>query len=189
MKIITVPHPTLRAKATPVQEVDQKLRALVKNLNYTLSVQKNPRGVGLAANQIDVLKRVFATNISENDQVPPQLKIFINPVIVEHSRGLILGPNAEDEILEGCLSIPALYGPVPRYSWIQLEYQVVEEDKLRPATKKFTDFEARVIQHELDHLDGILFTDYSLEYDLPVYRENHRTQKFEEIDKRILEAI
>ena len=189
MKIITVPHPTLRTTATPVQEVDQKLRALVKNLTYTLSTQKNPRGVGLAANQIDVPKRVFATNVSENEQAPAKISIFINPTIADHSRGLILGPNAEDEILEGCLSIPALYGPVPRYSWIQLEYQIIEEDKLRPVTKKFTDFEARVIQHELDHLNGVLFTDYSLEYDLPVYRENHRTHKLEEIDKRILEAI
>jgi peptide deformylase len=77
-------------------------------------------------------------------------------------------PNAEAD-LEGCLSIPGIYGPVPRWSWIELEYQLVQDGELVTKTERFTDFTARIIQHEYDHLQGVLFTDHILEYGLPAY--------------------
>lgn len=190
MKIITIPHPSLRQTATPVEQVDVKLTQLTKGLAETLLGQRNPTGVGLAAPQVDILKRVFATNVTEDEKdTTSHFKIYINPEIVGHSEKLILGPTPKDEVLEGCLSIPGLYGPVPRFEWIEMQYQVVKGDELETVIEKSSQFEARVIQHELDHLNGILFTDYSLEYDLPVYRENEKTNKFEEVDKRILEVF
>lgn len=189
MKIITVPHQTLRQVATPVTGVDQKLKNLIKDLGQTLANQREPQGVGLAANQVDVPKRLFATNFTKNEHSPANIAVLINPEISDHSTEVVFGPNKREDVLEGCLSIPKLYGPAPRYQWVTLKYQLLVDDELQPQTEKFMDFEARVIQHELDHLNGILFTDYSLKYDLPVYQENKKTGKLEEIDKRILEAF
>lgn len=189
MKIITVPHPSLRQVAVPITQVDQKLKSLVRDLSSTLINQDNPRGVGLAAPQVDTLKRLFVTNITEEETSPPQLRVFINPEIIDQSQEIVLGPTPKEDVLEGCLSIPKLYGPVPRFQWVRVQYQIVTGDELTTVVDTYTDFEARVVQHELDHLNGILFTDYSLRYDLPVYQGNSRNDKLEEIDKRILEAF
>lgn len=189
MKIITVPHSSLRQVAAPVEAMDQKLKNLVKDLSLTLVHQDNPRGVGLAAPQVDALRRLFATNITEEETSPSRIQIYINPEIIEQSTEIVLGPTPKEDVLEGCLSIPKLYGPVPRHRWVRLQYQVIDGDELTTVVNKYAEFEARVIQHELDHLNGILFTDYSLKYDLPVYQGSSRNDKLEEIDKRVLEAF
>jgi len=116
------------------------------------------------------------------------MKTFINPRIIKKSKQITFGPDKEDPILEGCLSIPELYGAVPRNLWIEAEYQFIDNGKLLEAKTKLENFEARVFQHEADHLNGILFTDYSLEYDLPVYRE-HKKGKYEEVDPSLLELF
>lgn len=180
-KIITIPHPTLRKKADLVTKVDKKLIKFVLSLEETLANKKNPSGVGLAAPQIDKLWRIFSINIKG-------MKTFINPRIIKKSKQITFGPDKEDPILEGCLSIPELYGAVPRNLWIEAEYQFIDNGKLLEAKTKLENFEARVFQHEADHLNGILFTDYSLEYDLPVYRE-HKKGKYEEVDPSLLELF
>ena len=116
------------------------------------------------------------------------LKIFLNPVIVDHSKETTYGADAEDPILEGCLSIPGIYGPVPRWEWVKVRYQTIDH-RSQPVekTERFSDFDARVIQHEYDHLQGILFTDYSLKMDLPVYE--FVGKKMKEISKDILQAF
>ncbi|MBD3250436.1 MAG: peptide deformylase [Candidatus Pacebacteria bacterium] len=184
MKIITAPHQTLRAKAKPVKKLDQKVYQFLNELETMLTNKQDPPGVGLAAPQVDQSWRVFAVRpVSQRGQenVPPVL--MINPRIIDHSSNRVLGANPEEPDLEGCLSIPNIYGPVPRWSWVELEYQVIEQgvkknsqknttppnNRLAKKTKKFEDFTARIIQHELDHLDGILFTDHLLKYDLPAY--------------------
>ncbi len=192
MQIITVPHQTLRLKAKEVVKVDKKLTKFIKNLTQTLANTKNPRGVGLAAPQVDKTWRIFATQLPDENQAlnPEQIKHYINPVITNRSAKLILGETADDKEVreEGCLSMPSLYGPVPRAEWIELLWYELKGDELVKKEARFKNFAARVIQHEVDHLDGILFTDYSLKYDLPVYKEN-RFGKWEEIDKSELERF
>lgn len=175
MPIITVPHPTLRQVAKPIVTVDTKLIKTVKDLIQTLEAKKNPSGVGLAAPQIDVGLRMFVTKVGpdgdeRNAHIPTSL--FINPVIVKHSHTEVLGPNSKEQTLEGCLSIPNLYGPVPRYDWVTIEYQILESEKLVSRQETYEGFHARVIQHEYDHLDGILFTDHSLRTGLPIYKDS-----------------
>ena len=88
------------------------------------------------------------------------------------SKKLTLGPNPQKPILEGCLSIPRIYGPVYRHQWVKLKYKYTSGVYLVKTTVvKFTHFEARVVQHELDHLNGILFPDRSLKDNLPLYQE------------------
>jgi len=197
MKIITIPHPTLRKTASAVTQVDTQLIKFITDLESTLESSKNPRGVGLAAPQVDKLFRAFATNLSIDDKrgelgdrLPGGLRHFINPVISKAcKRKKVLGVNPHDPDLEGCLSMPGLYGPVPRHRWIELEFQTLENEQLKNHKERFDGFHARVIQHELDHLDGILFTDYALENNLPVYRQSDDGKRLEEIDRELIEII
>ncbi|HCR81628.1 MAG: Peptide deformylase [Candidatus Pacebacteria bacterium GW2011_GWA1_46_10] len=184
MKIITIPHPTLRQTATKVTKFSDDLQRFVKNLQTTLQQTNNPRGVGLAAPQVDRLIRVFATHIEEDAQVMP--RIFINPVATKQSKKHTFGADPENPRLEGCLSMPLLYGPVPRWEWVEVEYQTYQDNQLVEKRERFDGFHARVIQHEIDHLNGILFTDYSLKYELPVYREV-KNELVELTDRSILE--
>jgi peptide deformylase len=192
MAIITVPHPTLRQTAQPIDAVDKKVLQLLEELKHTLRTRKNPQGVGLAAPQIDASKRVFATFLpdqNEGEDAPSQMRIFINPEIIDHSSELTLGPDEKHPLLEGCLSIPGLWGPIPRWIEVKLKYQEVVDGILLNREAFFSEFHARVIQHELDHLNGILFTDYSLRFDLPVYKGSDRNDSLEEIDRELLELF
>lgn len=188
MHIITIPHPTLRAVAEPVIQPTVEHAEFIARLEETLRKTRNPKGVGLAAPQVDKRWRIFTTAI---DQQP---LTFINPHITGRSEVLTLGPNADDPVLEGCLSMPHLWGPVPRHQWIEVQFQTLEGDattelKLVRQERRFVDFFARVVQHEFDHLDGVLFTDHSLRYDLPVYLENEKTKKSEEVERSFLELL
>jgi peptide deformylase len=169
MKIITIPHPTLRQTANKVTDFSADLRQFIAQLQQTLKKTDNPRGVGLAAPQVDQLLRIFATQIEEDPKLDPQ--VFINPRLVKHGDKHTFGPDPENPRLEGCLSMPSLYGAVPRWEWVEVEYQTYLGKQLVEKKDRFDGFHARVVQHEIDHLNGILFTDYSLQYDLPVYRE------------------
>lgn len=184
MKIVTIPHPILRQTATKVTEFSSDLQQFITQLQKTLQKTNNPRGVGLAAPQVDHSIRVFATQIEEDPKFVPQ--IFINPVAVKQSKKHTFGPDPDSPRLEGCLSMPLLYGPVPRWEWVEVEYQTYYDGQLVEKRERFDGFHARVVQHEIDHLNGILFTDYSLKYDLPVYREVKK-ELVEITDRSILE--
>lgn len=194
MKIITIPHPTLRTKATPVITVDKKLKDFVTQLEQTLAAKDNPKGVGLAAPQVNTKWRIFVTQLPIQENAEDQyqkIRVFINPEIVDHSSLQVYGPprHGGDSTLEGCLSIPGIYGPVPRWEKITLRYDEIVGDELHSKTNEFTDFDARVIQHEHDHLDGILFIDYSAEYGLPLYQEDPQSEKLVEISEEMVAAL
>jgi peptide deformylase len=144
LQIIQYPHPTLRHKSKPVRRVDQELRDVVREM---FSLMYQARGVGLAANQVDLPLRLFIVNLGADPQEGEEL-VFINPVIT-HPKGL-------DEAEEGCLSLPGLYGQVRRPKQVHISAYGLDgkEISLDP-----TGLFARVVQHELDHLDGVLFTD------------------------------
>lgn len=196
--IITVPNPILRAKSRPVDtkhELDQVLH-IIHDLEDTLEKKRNPRGVGLSFPQIGKNIRVFSTLLpasanSEDGNRPDDeekehsiLQTYINPEIVASSKDRTFGPDPKDPIFEGCLSIPLLYGPVPRFSSVTLRYMKPDQTEEQ---NTFYGFFARVIQHEFDHLEGVLFIDHIRQLDLPLYefRKNHMT----EIDKDILAAL
>ena len=102
---------------------------------------------------------------------------------------MTFGPDKKEPTLEGCLSIPGLYGPIPRWEDIKLEFQEVIEDELRTRTETFTDFAARVVQHEEDHLNGVLFVDYTEKFDLPLYKEDTRTNELITLEDDMITAL
>jgi peptide deformylase len=136
--------PVLRQKGPTVARVDDEVRRLVEDLMATMQAA---RGVGLAANQIGVARRVAVVDVGEED--PPPL-VLINPVILTRSD--------ETEIEEeGCLSIPDIFGDVKRPARVTVEALDLDGKAYRVEAGGY---KARAIQHEIDHLDGILFLDH-----------------------------
>ena len=133
--------PALRERAKEIgASVDHEVRQLVEDLRETMHVYK---GVGLAANQIGVARRVAVVETDDTELV-----VLIDPVIVQREGEIV------DE--EGCLSIPDIYGDVKRSANIVVETTTLDGDRVRvPASE----LKSRAIQHEIDHLDGILFLD------------------------------
>ena len=190
MKIITAPHETLRAVAEPITTLDESTIKLLRALETDLDEQRNPTGVGLAGPQVDYSLRAFAARtMTDEDPLQTPIRVFINPIIIAHSQQQILGQNLDQPDLEGCLSIPKIYGEVPRWQWVELEFQTLENDQLVDHQEKFYDYAARIMQHELDHLNGILFTDHILKYDTPVYITNKHNQLEELEQLSILEVF
>lgn len=143
--IIVLPDPRLRKAAQPVTVFDAALRALANDM---LETMYEAPGIGLAAPQIGVMKRLFVMDCTGRDD-DPDPRVFVNPELLWQSDDL-----ATSE--EGCLSIPDVYEEVTRPSqvrlrWTDLDGQVLEED--------FAHRPAVCVQHELDHLDGKLFID------------------------------
>jgi peptide deformylase len=144
LKIITYPHPTLRHASKPVRRVDTQLRKIVERM-FELMYQAN--GIGLAANQVDLPLRFFICNLSGHPHEGEEL-VMINPVLRR--------PKGQLEQEEGCLSLPGLYAPVKRPETIELEAYTLDGSMI---SGRLEGMMARVVQHEVDHLDGVLFTD------------------------------
>src|SRR3989344_3784938 len=196
--ILSVPNPILRTKSIVVDPKKDAglIKKYVADLEETLSKKNKPKGVGLSMPQIGKNVRIFSTLLppsinvadsgrppkNDNDEVEEEcvLATYINPVILETSKELTFGPDPKEPLLEGCLSIPSIYGPVPRYTWVRISYLTPEFKTLEGV---FHGFFGRVIQHEFDHLEGILFTDYVLKHKLPLYEMHGKTM--EEIDPDI----
>lgn len=136
--------PVLRQQATPVAAVDDEVRRLVDDLFETMRAAK---GVGLASNQIGVARRVAVVDIGDED--PPPL-VLINPVILERF-------DEVETAEEGCLSIPDIFGDVTRSARVVVEALDQDGNHYRVEAQGY---KARAIQHEIDHLDGILFLDH-----------------------------
>lgn len=162
-KILLSSDPVLRKKSKPVAKIDKKVKELIKDLKDTLSVQKDPEGVGLAAPQIGKNLRIFVAKYESFDRV------VINPEIIKIEKG---GSgkgkkSSKKEILEGCLSLPYYYGPLKRAPKITIKYL---DEKGNPQTETFTGFHAQIIMHEIDHLEGILFIDHLIGEGKPLYK-------------------
>lgn len=186
MMIITIPHPTLRQKAKLITSVDNQLHNFIKKLEKTLANTRNPKGIGLAANQVDKPLAICSVLLQPNSSSNSKIQTLINPVITDHNDHLILGETEDDKetFAEGCLSMPKIYGAVPRWSQIQVKFDTLINNELISQIKNFENITARVIQHEIDHLNGILFTDRSVENNLPVYLV--KGERWEEIDPQVL---
>lgn len=144
MEIITYPHPTLRYKSKPIKRVDAELLAIVREM-FDLMYEAN--GVGLAANQVDLPIRLFVANLEADPDKGDEM-VFINPIVSN--------PKGSEGDEEGCLSLPTLYGNVMRPKRVRVNAYNLKGEEIRIDIDGLF---SRVIQHETDHLDGVLFID------------------------------
>lgn len=146
-QILTYPNPRLKQISEPVQEFDQKLADFVRQLEITM--RASPGGVGIAAPQVGVFHRIVIVDVSSKPDIPNNgCMILINPEI-KTWKGMKIGR-------EGCMSVPDYTGNVIRAKKITLTAYNVQGEQQNYACEGY---EARAVQHEIDHLDGLLFLD------------------------------
>ncbi len=146
LDILIIPDKRLKHKSSKVLSFDNNLKNMVKDMFDTLYASGN--GIGLAAPQVGIKKQIIVIDLKEDGKKYP--RTFINPKVVEFSK-----VKAINE--EGCLSIPGYYADVERYETVEVEWFDVEGDIKK---EKFDGLLSICIQHEIDHLNGILFIDY-----------------------------
>jgi peptide deformylase len=144
LSIIEYPHPALRHVCKPVRRVDDELRSVVGEMFTRMYEAK---GIGLAASQVGLPLRLFVINLGGEPDKGDEL-VFINPVI---SR-----PKGNEEAEEGCLSLPTLYAQVRRPARVHISAYNLEGEEIAADLEGLA---ARAVQHETDHLDGVLFID------------------------------
>jgi len=181
LKIVTVPANVLTQLTKPVAKIDDKIKKIVFDMEKVLVAQNDPPGVGLAANQVGLDLSIFIIKPTEKSKI----KVFINPRIVSRIdpfkdspkkvrpkkvRPYKVRPYKKRVKLEGCLSIPRIWGPVNRGKRVFLHYQDLSGKKY---LKWFSGFEAMIIQHEMDHLNGIVFTQRAVEQKNQLYKEEN----------------
>lgn len=161
-EIVTLPEPILRRKAKPITRIDRDLQSLIDDMIETM---RDAPGVGLAAPQVNIGQQLIVVEYAEDDDEeindeegqesesqpvkPKLLYVMINPEIVKASEEKVMG-------VEGCLSIPGLQGEVERHEAIQVKGL---NRYGKPQKLKVDGWMARIFQHEIDHLNGVLFTD------------------------------
>lgn len=181
--ILLVPHAKLRQQSIAIERINATVQDQVLNLIDTLKSARDPEGVGLSFPQIGLNLNGFVTYLDK------RIKVYLNPEILDQSEELTYGGTKDRPTLEGCLSIPYLYGPVLRPKKIKIK--AIDEHGLE-FSKTLSSFPARLFMHEYDHLQGVLFTDYiigkspspsfrSLGDGGPLYLLNHETGQFENI--------
>jgi peptide deformylase len=177
-KIAFVGEPVLRQKAQKVRHVDKSIEKLVDDMAQTM---REANGLGLAANQVGVLQRVVVIELPYDEEDPQSGKLYglINPEIVQASEELV-------SIEEGCLSIPYYYGAVTRPDAVVVR---ARDRKWRELKIKATGMLARALQHEIDHLNGVLFIDRMESMDklryVPAKSEaEHEVEAFKEAEAR-----
>lgn len=155
--IVTLPDPVLRRKARPVKKFDKGLQALIDDMVDTM---REAPGVGLAAPQVGISERLIVVEYAEPPEEPeaegeeekevkPKLYVMVNPEIVKTSAETELG-------VEGCLSIPGLVGEVERFSMVQVKGLNRHGQPMKLKAKGWL---ARIFQHEIDHINGVVFPD------------------------------
>jgi peptide deformylase len=162
LEILEYPDPRLRTRAKPVEHVDDPVRAMIDDM---LETMYDAPGIGLAATQVNVHRRIIVVDVSENRDEP---HAFINP------RLELLGGSIETE--EGCLSVPGFYEPVTRAEHIRI-YSLDRNGA--PQEMEAHGLLAVCIQHECDHLEGKLFVDY-----LSTLKRNRIRKKVEKLDRQ-----
>jgi peptide deformylase len=160
--------PVLRQRAHEVEDFDGSLVTLANDMLETMRAKD---GVGLAANQVGILKRLFTWELDVGDEQPDVIGgAVVNPVLLDASEELQEGD-------EGCLSFPGLFYPVDRPLRIEVAHQDLAGDD---HTVQFEGFLARVFLHEMDHLNGILFIDHLAEHDRKAAMKVMREQRLAE---------
>ena len=146
LKIIIAPDQRLLEVSKPVKDINREVKLLLEDM---LETMYKSNGIGLAAPQIGILKRLIVMDCSDQNKKKKPLK-FVNPEILNLS-------SDKSEFEEGCLSLPTQFAKVERPSYIEVTYQ---DENGRKIKKNFSGIEATCLQHEIDHLNGKLFVDH-----------------------------
>ena len=162
LKILEFPDPRLRIRAAEVADIDDKLLKLIDNMFETMYAAP---GIGLAATQVDVHRRLLVADVSSERDDP---HVLINPLILEKDGQMVTE--------EGCLSVPGFFEEVERAEHVRIRYLTRDGEETEA---KFENMLAVCIQHEIDHLDGKLFVDYLSE------AKRQRIRKRLEKDRRL----
>ncbi|MCF6766764.1 peptide deformylase [Thiotrichales bacterium 19S11-10] len=163
-KILLMGNPLLYKRSVEVTEIDQSIKNIVTRL---IDKMKASKGVGIAAPQIGINKRIIIFGFEDNSRYPNEQPIpiscLINPEIEPLS-------NQMEDGIEGCLSVPGLRAPISRHT--EIKYKGLDHNG-NQIEEIATGFKARIIQHEIDHLDGVLFP-FRLNQIKDLYFENHK---------------
>lgn len=173
MKIVQAPNPVLSEPSKPVSKIDLSILKLIGEMKKTLSSAKDPEGVGLAASQVGKSLKIFIAKPALKDKTI----VFINPNIIEidplsksFTRERKVGKKKkEPQKLEGCLSLKDIWGTVLRSPRVKLSYT---DENGQKQIKEFRGFLATIVQHEYDHLEGILFPRRVLEQKGKLYKSS-----------------
>lgn len=153
-KLITLPNPSLRKKSATVDSVSDRILKIIDDMENSTLDWDNSRehevGVALAAVQIDKLYRIVILRDDHEDKDNQTFTVFINPKIQKYFGDIIMD-------YEGCLSIPDIYGKVPRYNKVKVKAQDINLNTIELTASGFL---ARVFQHEIDHTNGVVFIDH-----------------------------
>lgn len=179
-KIITVPNPILRQKAKAVAKIDKKTLKIIKDLRDTLKAQEEPKGVGLSAPQIGQSRQICLV-------APPKAKeilTLINPQITWRAKEVSPATAEDKNPFEGCLSVPGLWGIVKRPKKVKVRYLNLQG---KSQIKSFVGLGAVAVQHEIDHLNGILFIDRILKQHGKLYKiEKNKEGKEELVEVKLV---
>ena len=145
LEIVLHPHPALRWKSKEISKIDADLRTMVEQM---FELMYEARGIGLAANQVGLPYRLFVINPTGDREEKDQEFVFINPQITKKK-----GSETDEE---GCLSLPEIYGPVTRATKIVVDAFDLDGQQFE---LELEDLPARVVQHEYDHVEGVMFAD------------------------------
>lgn len=158
VQIIKFPHPTLRHKSKSLKRVDRELKQTIAEM---FELMYSHQGIGLAANQVDLPYRLFVMNVKGDPSEEEEARVFINPVITRKT--------GSAEAQEGCLSFPEIWAPVRRPEKIVVTAYGIDGQEF---TYEMDGLYARAVQHEIDHLDGVLFVDRLSEANQLAVRED-----------------
>ncbi len=170
-KLVQAPNNILNKQLKKVNKIDKSVKRIVSEMEETLISQVDPMGVGLAANQVGLDLAIFIMKPTPESQT----EVIINPQILEvveakEPEVVEVEEDGADVPLEGCLSIPRIWSPVTRAKKVLLSYENLRGEKKE---KWFKGFKAVIVQHEVDHLNGILFTQRALEQGSRLYEEKN----------------
>lgn len=148
LQLIYSPNPLLKQVSRPITEITEDIRELARDMLHTMYAE---RGIGLAAVQVGVLKRMLVADVTwREEHGPGDQYVLINPEIVQNS-------DEKNSYKEGCLSFPDQYGDVVRPKKVRIKFQTLEGESKE---EEFDGLLATCIQHEIDHLNGVTFVDH-----------------------------
>lgn len=175
MQIVQAPDTVLSSKAGKVEKIDKAIQDILKDMEYALLHASDPEGVGIAAPQIGKSLQIFLIKPEKDSPI----STFINPAVQLMGEPMSRKSKNGGAMLEGCLSLKDIWGMVLRYPKVHVEYM---DETGKKYTKIFTGWPARIIQHEYDHLQGILFPLRVLEQQGKLYRSHKNEEGKDEFD-------
>jgi peptide deformylase len=176
--IVTGPNEVLAQKAKPVEKVDSAIQKFVEEMKMTLDNTRDPEGVGLAAPQVGKSVQIFIVKPSKTSKH----EVYINPKITLMGEIAKIPRDKQGTKLEGCLSLPTIWGPVLRAPKVKISFL---DENGKKHTQTVSGFKAVILQHEFDHLQGILFPRRVLEQQGKLYKSSKNEKNedvFEEIE-------